>query len=54
MILTILNPISATALAAAAAYLMTTAGLGKRLLKRRVPTCSVCHRPDVSCTCRWL
>ena len=54
MIFTILNPVSASALAAAAAYLMTTAGLGKRLLRRRVPTCPVCHRPNASCTCRWL
>jgi hypothetical protein len=54
MALSPLDPVTATALAAAAAYLMTTAGLGKKLLRRRVPTCPVCHRPGHSCTCRWL
>lgn len=54
MTLSTLDPISAAALVAAAAFLMTQAGLGKRRLRRRAPTCPVCHRPGTCCTCRWL
>jgi hypothetical protein len=54
MALTALNPVTAAALVAMAAYLMTSAGIGKRLLRRRAPTCRVCHRSGASCTCRWL
>jgi hypothetical protein len=54
MVIATLNPMSAAALAAAAAYLMTSAGLGKKQLRRRSPTCRVCRRPGSSCTCRWL
>jgi hypothetical protein len=49
-----LDPVSAAALVAAAAYLMATAGFGKHLLRRRITTCTVCHRPGHLCTCRWL
>ncbi|HEV8105574.1 MAG TPA: hypothetical protein VGP69_17720 [Gaiellaceae bacterium] len=49
-----LDPTAAAALVAAAAFLMTQAGLGKRRLRRRTPSCPVCHRPGASCTCRWL
>jgi hypothetical protein len=54
MAIATVNPISAAALVALAAYLMTSAGLGQKQLRRRSPTCRVCHRPGSSCTCRWL
>jgi len=48
------DPVTTTALAAAAVYLMVAAGLGKKLLVHRVTTCTVCHNPRTRCTCRWL
>lgn len=47
------DPVATAALAAAAAYFMATAGVGKKLLTFRVRTCPVCHNPKTRCTCRW-
>lgn len=47
------NPASIAILVAIAAYLMTTAGLGKKQLVVRNQRCQVCGRPRAHCTCRW-
>jgi hypothetical protein len=36
------------------AFLMVTAGVGKRRLFWRTAKCPTCHHPRGSCTCRWL
>jgi hypothetical protein len=37
-----------------AGFVMVVAGTGKKRLTRKVTICRVCHRPHLSCTCRWL